>query len=347
LVQGAGSRGLSGIVDALQTLQGKLPVWGAQEFGCLARTIRKLRQKLEKLRRSSTGRGPTEEEWAVVKKLKTALHREEIWMRQCSRVAWIREGDRNTSYFHRQAALRKRLNKIDSLERSDGSRCETMAENHAEVQGFFQNLYQSQGYRDMSDLLDLVQPKVSQEMNSVMEALYSEEDIKLALFQMAPSKAPRVDGFTAGFFQRHWNLVKNDVVLAVKDFLNGDELPVGLNDTSITLIPKVHNPQKISQYRPISLCSVLYKIGAKCIANRLRIFLDDIIGEEQSAFVPGRLITDNVLIAYESIHAMRRKKKGKNYVSAIKLDMMKAYDRVEWHYLEAIRFVCAIAVHTD
>jgi hypothetical protein len=81
---------------------------------------------------------------------------------------------------------------------------------------------------------------------------------------------------------------------------------------------------------------VLYKIGAKCIANRLRFFLDDIIGEEQSAFVPGRLITDNILIAYESIHAMRRKKKGKNYVSAIKLDMMKAYDRVEWHYLEAI-----------
>jgi hypothetical protein len=121
-----------------------------------------------------------------------------------------------------------------------------------------------------------------------------------------------------------------------KDFLNGGELPVGLNDISITLIPKVHNPQKISQYRPISLCSVLYKIGAKCIANRLRIFLDDIIGEEQSAFVPARLITDNVLIAYESIHAMRRKKKGKNYVSAIKLDMMKAYDRVEWHYLEAI-----------
>jgi hypothetical protein len=98
--KGAGSRGLSGIVDALQTLQGKLSDWGAQEFGCLARTIRKLRQKLEKLRRSSTGRGPTEEERAVVKKLRLALHREEIWMHQRSRVAWIREGDRNTSYFH-------------------------------------------------------------------------------------------------------------------------------------------------------------------------------------------------------------------------------------------------------
>jgi hypothetical protein len=81
---------------------------------------------------------------------------------------------------------------------------------------------------------------------------------------------------------------------------------------------------------------VLYKIGAKFIANRLNTFLGEIIGEEQSAFVPIRLITDNVLSAYESVHAMRRKKKGKNNFCAIKLDMMKAYDRVEWHYLEAI-----------
>jgi hypothetical protein len=113
-------------------------------------------------------------------------------------------------------------------------------------------------------------------------------------------------------------------------------LPVGLNDMSITLIPKVHNPQRISQYRPISLYPVLYKICAKCIANRVRVFLGDIIGEEQSAFIPRHLITDNVLIAYESVHAMRRKKKGKNSFCAVKLDMMKAYDRVEWHYLEAM-----------
>jgi hypothetical protein len=82
----------------------------------------------------------------------------------------------------------------------------------------------------------------------------------------------------------------------VLDFLNGGELPVGLNDTSITLIPKVRNPQAISQYRPISLCPVLYKIAAKAVTNCLRGCLDEIISEEQSAFVPRRLITDNVLV---------------------------------------------------
>jgi hypothetical protein len=184
---------------------------------------------------------------------------------------------------------------------------------HGEVQNFYQALYHSQGFRDMDELLHLVEPKVTEQMNVGMDAAYTEEEITKALFQMAPSKAPGVDGFTAGVFHRHWDLLKDDVVHAVMDFLNGGVLPLGMNDTSITLIPKVRHPQKISQYRPISLCTVLYKTGSKCIANRLRAFLDDIIGEEQSAFVPWRLMTDNVMVVYESVHALRRRKKGRNH----------------------------------
>jgi hypothetical protein len=262
-LRGSGQRGLHGVVDALGQLQTKLTSWGAEEFGSLTRTVRKLRAKLERLRSMSLGRGPSDEERAIVKKLKNTLHQEEIWFRQRSRVMWLREGDRNTSYFHKQAAERKRINKIDSLVRADGSVCGNREENHAEVQGFFESLYLSQGFRNMDELLAFVQPKVSQHLNDGMDAPYTEEEVRKALFQMAPSKAPGVDGFTAGFFQRHWGLLKDDVVAVVLDFLNGGTLPDGMNDTSITLIPKVRHPQKISQYRPISLCSVLYKIGAK------------------------------------------------------------------------------------
>ena len=134
------------------------------------------------------------------------------------------------------------------------------------------------------------------------------------------NKAPRPDGFTAGFYQLHWHLLGANVTDGVLEFLNGGILPENLNRTTLVLIPKTRDPQEMKEFRPISLCNVLYKICSKVTANRLRLVLDDIVSEEQSAFVPGRLITDNVLVAYEHIHYLK-KKKGKTGACAVKLDM--------------------------
>lgn len=101
-------------------------------------------------------------------------------------------------------------------------------------------------------------------------------------------------------------------------------------------IPKVKDPSRIKDLRPISLCNVLYKLVSKVLANRLKVVLPDIISENQSAFIPRRLITDNVLIAYEVTHYLRNKRGGLDGIAAIKADMSKAYDCVEWSFLEAM-----------
>lgn len=115
-------------------------------------------------------------------------------------------------------------------------------------------------------------------------------------------------------------------------------MPQGWNDTVIVLIPKVKSPDKLKDLRPISLCTVLYKLVSKVLANRLKKILPEIISPSQSAFVPGRLITNNVLLAYEMTHYLQARRRGREGVAAIKLDMSKAYDRVEWGFLEKIMF---------
>ena len=159
---------------------------------------------------------------------------------------------------------------------------------------------------------------------------------KAALKQMAPLKAPGPDGMPPLFYQHFWGVVDNDVTSSVLSWLNSGTLPYPLNHTFVTLIPKTNNPEYVTQYRPISLCNVLYKIFSKVLANRLKKILPSIITEHQSAFAKNRLITDNILVAFESLNCMKNMSTGKTGYMAIKLDMSKAYDRVEWGYLENV-----------
>ena len=127
-----------------------------------------------------------------------------------------------------------------------------------------------------------------------------------------------------------------DVHQAVLSSLNSSSILKSINHTFITLIPKVNNPERVSNFQPISLCNMIYKIVSKVIANRLKPMLHSIISDTQSAFIANRLITDNILIAFESLHHMKNNCIGKKGFVALKLDMSKAYDRVEWIFLEKI-----------
>ena len=173
-------------------------------------------------------------------------------------------------------------------------------------------------------------------MNKELLAEFKAAEVWKALKQMHPTKAPGPDGMSPLFFHQYWDVIGSDVISCVLKVLNSGVLPCELNETYICLIPKVASPKKIIEFRPISLCNVVYKIISKVLANRLKRILREVIDESQSAFVPGRSITDNVLVAFETMHCIDMRRKGKEVLMAVKLDMSKAYDRVEWSYLEAI-----------
>ena len=172
------------------------------------------------------------------------------------------------------------------------------------------------------------------EMHDALIAPYTADDVRKALFDIGDLKAPGPDGLHAIFYKRFWPMLGDDLVDEVLKAVNYCAIPEGWNDTAIVMIPKVNSPEKVTQFRPISLCNVVYKIISKMLAARLKRFMHDIISPTQSAFVPGRTIRDNVLVAYESFHTIKKKRDGKEGLCAIKLDMHKAYDRVEWPFLK-------------
>lgn len=110
----------------------------------------------------------------------------------------------------------------------------------------------------------------------------------------------------------------------------------GLKDTFIVLIPKGNDPKSLKDCRLISLCNVIYKVISKCLVNRLRPLLDELISETRSTFILGRMITGNALIAFKCLHKINHIKFPQNTQCAYKLDLAKAYDRVDWHFLKGV-----------
>ena len=160
-------------------------------------------------------------------------------------------------------------------------------------------------------------------------------EVKEAIWSMKPFKAPGPDGLHAGFFQMYWSIVGDTVFGEVKEIFANFAMPPHLNETLITLIPKCPGAYSIGLFRPISLCNTIYKVVTKMIVKRLRPLLPSLISPLQTAFVLSRLGVDNMIIAQEIIHTMSLKR-GKEGYMAIKIDLEKAYDRLEWHFIRDI-----------
>ena len=257
-----------------------------------------------------------------------------MYWRQRAQTHWLKNGDRNTKFYHAFASERRRRNRIKKLVRDDGGTVEDEQGIHNLITNFYKDLFCSCAGNRYDELLSQVEPKVTPLMNQILMKEFADDEIKAALDSMGDLKAPGMDGMPALFFKQYWDTVGADVTREVKKLLQGGEMQKGWNETVVVLIPKVSNPERLKDLRPISLCNVVYKIASKVLSNHLKFILPEIIALNQSAFVHGHMITDNVLLAYEMTHYMQTKRSGKQSYAAVKLDMSKAYDRVEWSFLE-------------
>jgi hypothetical protein len=167
--------------------------------------------------------------------------------------------------------------------------------------------------------------------NEALIGAFSEEEIREAVWSCDGNKSPGPDGFNFNFLKSSWNVIKDDFMNLFHEFHQNAVLPKGITPSFIALIPKKDHLQNLSDYRPISLIGCIYKVLSKVLASRLKKVLGKLISNCQSAFLPQRLILDGVLVINEPIDLAKRRK---NQCFLMKVDFEKAYDTVNWRYLE-------------
>lgn len=207
----------------LSFLSRDLEGWSKDTFGSVRKEIRHTKQELENLRNDPARVGPSCLEIKLNARLVELYHREEVMWRQRSRIQWLSAGDKNTKFFHMRASLRRKKNMIKALINSLGVQADDPHELKTMVQEFYQNLYTSEGITGVEEVLAHVPCKVTEAMNVTLTAPYTNEEVRVALFQMFPTKAPGPDGFPAHFYQRHWDLCGDDVTRAVLRVVRGEE----------------------------------------------------------------------------------------------------------------------------
>ncbi|CAH1436138.1 unnamed protein product [Lactuca virosa] len=259
---------------------------------------------------------------------------EEKLLFQRSKINWLQEGDNNTKFFHRVVKSRGNRNRILMVIDEDGRWVSGKAMKDKFVTHFNKFL----GCKDVTEFSCLndgfFHNKLDSRVAANMIRVVTDEEIKVAMFDIDENRAPGPDGYSSKFFKSSWNIVGPEVCKAVREFFWTGKLLKGINATRIVLVPKVEFPRKVSDFRPIACCNTLYKCISKIIVNRIRNSLGDIVSKNQSAFIPGRSIVDNILLAQELMVGYKNKRGVPK--CTIKIDIQKAYDTVDWNFLSRI-----------
>ncbi|XP_060968448.1 uncharacterized protein LOC115710694 [Cannabis sativa] len=233
-------------------------------------------------------------------------------------------------------------NRIKYLKNDEGVVVNTQEGIAELVISYFSDLFSSQA---AASIFESLGPGLDEPEITFLAQDFTADEVKRAVFQLSGDKAVGLDGLNAFFYQKNWSVLGADFTKAILACLNQGSYFTEINSTLIVLIPKKQHANTLKDFRPISLCTTLYKDISKILANRLKKVLDKIISPCQSTFVSGHIIQDNILIANELVHAIKNRTVGTRGWAALKLDMTKAFDRVEWDFLRHHMFHFHFPVH--
>uniref|UniRef100_A0A803Q136 Reverse transcriptase domain-containing protein n=1 Tax=Cannabis sativa TaxID=3483 RepID=A0A803Q136_CANSA len=274
-----------------------LKEWNWNSFGFCDKKLKALYDRLAVIQ-ASLGAFAEEERLVQIQITDLELKMERIW-KQKSQEMWISQGDCNSKFFHASTIVRRRRNHIWAIQKENGDWKRTRNEIGYYFIDNFKNLYKSST------------PSIDAEFDMLFEERFLDREIQELCRIPTSQEMKEADFFSSG--------------LLAKD----------LNHTFICLIPKCESPSNFEQFRPISLYNFGYKIIARILTDRLKPILDKLISPFQSAFLKGRWIAECSVLASEAQHALK-KVKGKARFVAVKMDMHKAYDRIECGFLKKV-----------
>ncbi|KAL2225109.1 UNVERIFIED_CONTAM: hypothetical protein Sindi_3044700 [Sesamum indicum] len=262
---------------------------------------------------------------------------EQIMLQQRAKMQWMKDGDQCSRVFFRKIAQRRVMRRILQINDENGFTHTDLGEIAHEFVSYYQNLLGGTRRRlsvDIRYLRPWARHCITDEEANQLLLPLSADDVKQAVFDIADDKAPGPDGYSSRFFKAAWPVVGEEVTRAVLDFFSTGKLLKQINSTILALIPKVHTPMSVNDFRPISCCNVLYKIIAKLLVQKISVLLDKIVSPCQTAFIPGRSMGDNIMLAQELFSRYNQMRLPPR--CALKVDIRKAYDTVEWDFLLAV-----------
>ncbi|KAF7808425.1 reverse transcriptase [Senna tora] len=325
--------------EKLNWLRGNLRSWNKREVGNIQHKIKDLSILLEKIQ-NNVNDAPIINEKTIRHQLEFYLDCEETLWAQKARQTWLVNGDRCTAYFHNIVKNRRVQNQINAIQDDSGK----WTDDYQTIQqiriSYFKDIFTERNPVQVNDIVNKLQkyqiPSLQNNHIDILNKPFTKEEYLSALHQMKLDGAPGLDGYNVRFYKNFWDIVKVDVQAMINGFFQSASMDPKLNNSYITLIPKITASQNFKDFRPISLANVSYKLVSKVMCNRLKTFLTDIIAPNQSAFLKGRLISDNILLATEVMHKIRSTRNGKTGWCALKLDIYKAYDKLSWNFIEAV-----------